>query len=171
MPNRYYTAADCGPGGDLTKCHLLLDELRCHDDAGNPCADCGGEVKLLVEAAWGFKAIREALGQPIKVTSGYRCRKHQEGLFEAAVAKYGSRAEAAKRVAPPGASPHEYATALDCHQGAMSPRAFRDFVAKLLNGDCRLGLYEDFVHFDRAHYLTPNPDPAHFRRGVRWGLA
>lgn len=169
MSNCFYTAADCGPGGDLTKCHLLLEEVRCHDSAGNPCPDCGGDVKLLVETAWGFKAIREALSQPIKVTSGYRCRKHQERLFKEAVAKYGSESEASKWVAPPGASPHEYATALDCQQGAMTPLAFRDFIAQHLDDDCRLGLYDDFVHFDRAHYLDPNPDPVHFHAGARWG--
>jgi|GEM_PF-3873137 len=169
MPNRYYTAADGGPSGDLTKCHLLLDELRCRDDAGHACPDCGGEVKLLVETAWAFKAIREALRQPIQVTSGYRCRKHQERLFQEAIARYGSRSVATRHVAPPGASPHEFATALDCRQKVMSPRAFRDFVANLLNDDCRLGLYSTFVHIDRAHYLDPNPHPAHYRRGVRWG--
>lgn len=169
MPNQYYTAADCGPDGDLIKCHLLLEELRCHDGAGNPCSDCGGEVKLLVETAWGFKAIRETLGQPIKVSSGYRCRQHQERLFNEAVAKYGSEEEAAKWVAPPGSSPHEYGAALDCHQSAMTPQAFLNLVADRLNGDCRLGLYDDFVHYDRAHYLDPNPDPTHYHRGARWG--
>lgn len=169
MSNRFYTAADCGPGGDLTKCHLLLEEVRCHDRSGGPCPDCGGEVKLLVETAWGFKAIREALGQPITVTSGYRCWKHQERLFREAVQKYGSAKKAAKWVAPPGYSPHEHAAALDCHQAVVSPAKFRDLIARVLSGDCRLGLYDDFVHYDRAHLLVPNPDSVHFRAGARWG--
>lgn len=170
MPNRYYTEKDAG---ELAKCHLTISEVRCHqdDDPDKPCPDCGGEVKLLVETAWGFKAVRESLGEGITISSGHRCRKKQERLFRAAVAKYGSVEEARKHVAEPGGGPHEYSSALDMHtpKSFHTPGEFGKFVWSTLSGDLRMGVYPWGVHMDRAFLLSPNPDPKNYVKGVRWG--
>jgi LAS superfamily LD-carboxypeptidase LdcB len=47
------------------------------------------------------------------VNSGWRSSAEQERLFRAAVAEYGSKAEAARWVARPGTSPHEAGDAVD----------------------------------------------------------
>ena len=52
-------------------------------------------------------------GVEFYVTSGWRSRQDQARLFDAAVAKYGSKAEAARWVAIPGTSAHESGDAVD----------------------------------------------------------
>lgn len=57
-------------------------------------------------------AAREA-GVELRVTSGWRSRDHQQRLYEAAVAKYGSAAAARRWVLPPGESAHVLGEAVD----------------------------------------------------------
>jgi hypothetical protein len=57
----------------------------------------------------------------IGVTSGYRSPEVQQRLWEEALAKYGSEAEARKWVAPPGKSQHNHGNAADLK--FMSPAA------------------------------------------------
>jgi LAS superfamily LD-carboxypeptidase LdcB len=52
-------------------------------------------------------------GVEIYLNSGWRSEKYQERLFEQAVAKYGSEANAAPWVARPGTSVHEAGGAVD----------------------------------------------------------
>lgn len=65
------------------------------------------------------RAVQEATadaaddGVTIHVTSGWRSYAHQERLFQAAVSRYGSEAEAARWVARPGTSAHESGDAVD----------------------------------------------------------
>lgn len=164
MSNLFYTTA-----ADLEKCHLTIEEVRCKEADGSPCRDCGGQAKILVETAWGFATVREALGVPIVVSSGYRCTKHQQRIWDAEVKRVGSIYKARQKVAKPGTSAHEYAAALDCATPrGFTPGALRKAFEVELHGDCRTGLYPWGVHFDRAHLLQPNPNPVHFRKGVRW---
>lgn len=169
MPNKFYTAKDAEA---LKKCHLTLAEVRCHRDGDleHPCPDCGGEVRLLVETAWAFKAVREALDEPITVTSGHRCRIKQERLFAEATKRYGSEKEAAKHVARPGGGPHERSAALDLRLPSSfdTPEDFGKFVWSTLGGDLRLGVYDWGVHLDRAFLLDPNPDKRNYRKGATW---
>lgn len=57
----------------------------------------------------------------IGITSGYRSPETQERLWQEALAKYGSEAEARKWVAPPGKSQHNHGQAADLSY--MSPAA------------------------------------------------
>jgi zinc D-Ala-D-Ala carboxypeptidase len=52
-------------------------------------------------------------GIELWVTSGWRSRRHQERLFDAAVVKYGSAARARQWVLPPGESAHVRGEAVD----------------------------------------------------------
>jgi len=52
-------------------------------------------------------------GVRVYVDSGWRSRAYQEQLFREAVEKYGSEAQAARWVAPPGRSAHEAGQAVD----------------------------------------------------------
>jgi zinc D-Ala-D-Ala carboxypeptidase len=60
-------------------------------------------------------AARDARGDGVEtyVNSGWRSRAYQEQLLDEAVAKYGSRAEAARWVATPATSPHVSGEAVD----------------------------------------------------------
>lgn len=55
----------------------------------------------------------EADGIEFYVNSGWRSDRYQRELFQQAVSKYGSEANAAKWVAPPGTSAHEAGWAVD----------------------------------------------------------
>ncbi len=57
----------------------------------------------------------------VGITSGYRSPEVQQRLWEEALAKYGSEAEARKWVAPPGKSQHNHGNAADL--SFMSPAA------------------------------------------------
>lgn len=71
---------------------------------------------LLVEAARA-DGIADPLLLPV---SGYRSSATQKILFEQAVARYGSEAEARKWVAPPGSSAHQSGRAVDCWMGSSN---------------------------------------------------
>jgi len=66
-----------------------------------------------------LQALRQAAtaaggdGVKFSVNSGWRSRKDQARLFREAVAKYGSKTEAARWVAIPGTSAHESGDAID----------------------------------------------------------
>lgn len=66
-----------------------------------------------------LRALREAAedadgdGVQLTVTSGWRSHAYQAQLFREAVSQYGSRALAARWVAPPGTSAHESGRAVD----------------------------------------------------------
>lgn len=162
----YYTEKDTEA---LKACHISPDEIRCTPDGGGTCPDCRGEVKILVATATAFKRVREAVGGPIRITSGYRCPAHQKRLFLAAVRNFGSEATARKHVAPPGGSPHNFGAALDLALPVGYDAArFARLIVDTLQGDVRWGTYPSFVHMDCAHYLNPNPDPRNFKKGVHW---
>ena len=61
------------------------------------------------------RATRDAAddGVHLYVNSGWRSREYQERLLDEAVARYGSRAEAARWVATPATSPHVAGDAVD----------------------------------------------------------
>jgi zinc D-Ala-D-Ala carboxypeptidase len=61
------------------------------------------------------RAATDAAGDGVEfyVYSGWRSRRYQEQLFREAVSKYGSKEEAARWVAIPGTSAHEWGNAVD----------------------------------------------------------
>ena len=68
------------------------------------------------------RAATDAAGDGVEfdVNSGWRSREHQQRLFDEAVAKYGSKAEAARWVAIPGTSAHESGDAVDLGPAAAT---------------------------------------------------
>lgn len=51
----------------------------------------------------------------VSITSGYRSPEHQQRLWDAAVARYGSEQAASHWVARPGRSNHQHGVAVDLH--------------------------------------------------------
>lgn len=76
----------------------------------------GRIVKLQKEASAAYMKMRMAAkrdGVNLIPISGFRTVEYQKGLFDKAVAKYGSEEKAALWVAPPNYSEHHTGTALD----------------------------------------------------------
>ena len=74
-------------------------------------------ARLISEAP---QDIRDGL----KINSGYRSVQRQTEIYRAAVAKYGSEAEARKWAAPPGRSNHNHGRAADLGYGNDAVRAY-----------------------------------------------
>lgn len=68
------------------------------------------DLRAAVRAA--MSAARED-GVRMEITSGWRSRKHQERLYDEAVARYGSEDEARRYVATPDSSAHVTGDAVD----------------------------------------------------------
>ncbi|MDH2415953.1 D-alanyl-D-alanine carboxypeptidase family protein [Nocardioides sp. CER19] len=95
-------------------------------------------------------------GVTFHVNSGWRDRAYQEQLFREAVAKYGSKDEAARWVARPGTSVHEAGEAVD-----IGPS---DATAWLSRHGAAYGLCEVYRnepwHFERRRDAVDNGCPA-----------
>ncbi|MEZ0367736.1 MAG: D-alanyl-D-alanine carboxypeptidase family protein [Candidatus Sericytochromatia bacterium] len=88
-----------------------LVETAHKDERGRP-------IMLARDSAAGLDKmyqIAQARGISLKVTSAYRSVDHQHELWENALQKYGSEAEARHWVAPPGKSRHNFGKAIDMH--------------------------------------------------------
>jgi hypothetical protein len=66
-------------GGTRLSEHFLASEFRC------PCCGEARVSRRLVKLA---EALRERLGRPILVTSGYRCRKHNREVGGAPASRH-----------------------------------------------------------------------------------
>ena len=83
----------------------------------------GKKVLLLDQAAQSYLLLVEAarsagLAAPtLELVSGFRSVAHQKQLWDAALKRYGSEAEARKWVAPPGKSVHQTGRAIDLWLG------------------------------------------------------
>ncbi|MBM7518778.1 M15 family metallopeptidase [Nocardioides nitrophenolicus] len=100
------SAADSGPVGDGE----LPDGTSVYDD------EHAGVTELDPDL---LRALRRAANDAVDddvdivVNSGWRSRAYQQRLLDEAVATYGSRAEAARWVSTPDASPHVSGDAVD----------------------------------------------------------
>ena len=83
--------------------------------------------------------IRDAVGEPLTVTSGYRCPKHN-----AKVSSTGSN------------GPHVHGRAIDIK--ADSNLRYRLVAAALKNGINRIGIAGSFVHLDNLSSLDGFPE-------------
>ncbi|MCW2924768.1 MAG: peptidase [Thermoleophilia bacterium] len=98
---------------------------------------------------WLLAAIRRAAddaahdGVQFEVASGWRSPAYQQRLLDEAVAQYGSRAEAARWVAPPDRSAHVSGDAVD-----IEPAAATDWLS--LHGS-QYGLCQTYAN-ERWHY-------------------
>ncbi len=136
--------------------HFYLEEFSCNDgtpypvdqlDEDHPGQDWGeARLGLLVDT---LEVIREALGKPLRVLSGYRTLAYDTRLWERSQAQGGG----ANDKAPPAASQHPKGRAADICTGSLTAAQLRDLIGALyragrlphLGG---LGVYPSFVHVD-----------------------
>lgn len=106
------TMGQAGPSA--ARAFLLSVTNKGEDSIDGMQEGFGNKVAALLQAA--PAGIREKLG----IYSGARSNERQAELFNEAVAKYGSVAEARKWVAPPGNSQHNKGLAADLSYGGQS---------------------------------------------------
>jgi len=99
-----------------------------------------------------FKKIREKWGKPIKITSGYRCRHHNEAIGGTQL------------------STHLFGLALDldCKDGIEVTELFN--VIEKINTELRVGIYQNgksFIHIDTGYWIFPRP-LAEYHKGAKW---
>ena len=107
--------------------YFTQDEFKC------PCC---GEVTISAFLIHQLNRIREALGLPMIVTSGYRCKCHNEAV--------GGKPNSA----------HRNGTAADIKCNTSSMR-FTLVRLALEVGFTRIGIGRDFVHLDVDDILLP----------------
>lgn len=93
-----------------------------------------------------LQAFAQAAPKPLTIQSGFRDNAQQQGLWDAAVQKYGSADAARKWVAPPGHSMHNRGDAVDLGYGGQG----------LGQGDPEL---IDWAHKNAANYGLTFPLP------------
>lgn len=97
------------------------------------------------------RAAAQKKGYDINITSGYRSLERQSYLYTQAVKKYGSTAEATKRVLPPEKSNHPWGLAIDINFGISGTKA-RQSAAWLDKNGYKFGLcrryQNEWWHFE-----------------------
>ena len=110
--------------------NFTLSEFKCRDGSNVP-DDLMGNVKLLCE---NLQVLRDHLGKPIRVISGYRSPR------------YNRRIGGARR------SQHMLAKAADIRVYGISPRELKREIEKLIKEGKMMkggvGLYRTFTHYD-----------------------
>ena len=105
-------------------------EFRCKDGTDVP-DELMDNLKELVE---NLQIIRDYIGKPIRVISGYRSPRYN------------------RRIGGARKSQHMTAKAADLRVSGMSPRELREVIIKLIKeGKIKkggIGLYTSFVHYD-----------------------
>jgi hypothetical protein len=99
-----------------------------------------------------FKEIREEWGQPLLISSGYRCKRHN--------------AECDGK----GLSAHLFGLALDINLPSAPDVVRLATLIELLHPDLRRGTYTQswsFIHIDAAYLIEPRAT-ADWAKGVRW---
>jgi len=97
------------------------------------------------------RVAAQKAGYDINVTSGYRSLERQKYLFQEAILKYGSKAEASKWVLPPEKSNHPWGLAIDINFGISGTKA-RQSTAWLEKNGYKFGLcrryQNEWWHFE-----------------------
>jgi hypothetical protein len=81
--------------------------------ATRPDSFTGMQEDFRTALEWLFAEAPEDVREGLQVYSGYRSPERQAELWESALQRYGSEAEARRWVAPPGRSQHNHGTAAD----------------------------------------------------------
>lgn len=114
---------------ELTK-NFNIEEFRCHDGTAVP-SELIGNVKQLAE---NLQALRDYLGEPIHLNSGYRTPAYN--------AKVGGKKK----------SQHLLAKAADITTKNKTPKQLAAIIEKLImQGKMKqggIGIYAGFVHYD-----------------------
>lgn len=124
---------------NLTK-NFSLSEFACHDKDGTPVPQ--QYLKNVQRVANQLQILRDYLGEPVRILSGYRTPSHN------------------KKVGGATRSYHLTASAADIAVKSKSPKQLAAIVERLIaKGSLKfggLGLYKGFIHLD----IRPNK--------VRW---
>lgn len=77
MIKQYFVWTKGEDSEKLLSTHFKAGEFEC------PCSSCNGkEQRISVELVEDLEWLRTRLGQPIRITSGYRCERYQLHLGE-----------------------------------------------------------------------------------------
>lgn len=129
----------------LTQGHLRGAAADLTGTAPEGVGDTQGLQPAVLRAFDRAAAAAAADGVELRITSGWRSAEHQQQLYEAAVAKYGSPERARRWVLPPAESEHVQGLAID-----VGPREGASWLAH--NG-VRFGLCRRYDnepwHFER----------------------
>ena len=119
--------------------NFTINEFECHDGTGVPW----NLVENVQKLANNLQVLRETIGKPIHVVSGFRSATYN------------------KRVGGASRSYHIKAMAADIRVNGMSPKAIKAAIEILITeGKMEqggIGLYKTFVHYDNRG------------RKARWG--
>lgn len=110
--------------------HFSLKEFASKDGAPMPSS----AMTQIFELAQALEVIREDVGKPININSGYRSPAHNKAVGGAA------------------ASQHLLGTAADITVSNLQPTALADIIEKLIASgkipQGGIGIYKTFVHYD-----------------------
>ena len=112
--------------GDLTK-NFSAYEFTCK--GGNLC--CGGSVPMSERLLEGLQELRDLIGRPVIVSSGFRCLKYNRRLLSS------------------DSSQHTLGRAADIWVRDMDPNTLASYAEQIehfRNGG--IGIYNTFVHVD-----------------------
>ena len=129
--------------------HILLSEYRCPCCGAIPYDEEGLGQRELFEA---YEAIRSTLNRPLRITSGFRCPKHNADI---------------------GGEPfsiHLFGLALDIDAKDIGEVESLVAAVNLTAPNLRMGIYtkaETFVHIDTGYRIIPRVLRA-WHPGARW---
>jgi zinc D-Ala-D-Ala carboxypeptidase len=107
-------------------------------DMACKCGKCGGVANMGHDFMLKLQVMRDIVGKPFVITSGYRCAQHPEEL----------------RKAKPGS--HNQGTAADIATGDGLMR-YEVIKAALEVGMVGLGIANGFIHVDSGHKYATRP--------------
>lgn len=161
--------------------HISIKEYQCHHCHRLPPEDdhylgqyipFSSIMDALDELFESFEKLRDMMGIPIPVTSGYRCKRHQDELRE-----LGYKAALV--------SPHNFGVALDITFSSieLNMEAYK-LLTEEVNPNLRVGFWKyqkELIHLDTAYNLILTDDLMrvigdniyqkllrNYRQGVRW---
>ena len=112
--------------GDVSK-NFNRSEFACQ---GKDC--CGGAAPIHPDLLAGVQALRDLVGRPLRINSGFRCPKHNAAIG-GVKNSYHMLAMAADIAVPQGMTPDDFA-------------AFAEQVFVFHNGG--IGIYASWIHVD-----------------------
>ena len=102
------------------------EEIRC------PCCNAMPEGEVFERFMDLLQVLRDIMGIPFIVTSGFRCRIHNDSLPNSAKD-----------------SRHLYGDAVDISRGGWTGQVLRKFVFEAFKLGFSVGLYPTYVHIDQ----------------------
>lgn len=102
------------------------------------CGKCGGRADMDASTMDTLQALRERLGTPLTVTSGFRCPQHP----------------VERRKASPGSHAAGRAVDIAVGSGRMRFMLLREAFAL---GFVGVGVSDSFIHLDTGHPSAPRP--------------